>query len=158
MVVCWCALFLAVFVFPSSKSLVCLVAVACWAVLPLVVRGTTAYKQYYRPPAWYYRCGAEQGGYIGAGGGFFSPIPIRFAPSFLFLSPASTRRGRAPADLRLRGVPLHFLRWSRSPPRSLAMDASIAPVPSLLLSRFQILFLRGNGGCISRFLAKSRLE
>jgi len=26
------------------------------------------------------------------------------------------------------------------------------------LSRFQILFLRGNGGCISRFLAKSRLE
>ena len=66
---------------------------------------------------------------MGAGGGFFSPIPIHFAPSSLFLSPASTRRGRAPADLCLRGAPLHFLWWSRSPPRSLAMDAGIAPFP-----------------------------
>ena len=85
LVVCWCALSLAVFVFPSSKSLVCLVVVACWAVLPLVVRGTTAYvdKRYYRPPERYYRWGAGPGGYVGAGGGFVSPIPIRTVPSFL---------------------------------------------------------------------------
>ena len=46
---CWLFFSLAVFVVPSSKSLVGLVALACWAVLPLVVRGTTARKRYYRP-------------------------------------------------------------------------------------------------------------
>ena len=74
------------------------------------------------------------------------------------LSPAPSRRGRALAALRLRTVPLHFLRWSRSPPRPLAMDAGIAPVPLLFLSSFQISRFRGNSSCISRFLAKSRLE
>ena len=91
-------------------------------------------------------------------GWFPPPIPICFVPSFLFLSPAPSRRGRAPAALRLRTVSFHFLRWSRSPPRPLAMDAGIAPVPLLFLSSFQISCFRGNSGCISRFLAKSRLE
>ena len=47
-----------------------------------MVRGTTAYvdKRYYRPPERYYRWGAGSGGYVGAGGGFSSPIPICPAP------------------------------------------------------------------------------
>ena len=111
-----------------------------WAVLPLVVRGTTAYvdKRYYRPPERYYRWGAGSWGYVGEGGGFSSPIPIRTTPSSLSLSPATPRRGRAPAGRRLRAIPLHSLRWSRSPPRPLAMDAGIALVPSLFLSSSQI--------------------
>ena len=106
-------------------------------------RGTTAYvdKRYYRPPERYYRWGAGSGGYVGAGGGFSSPIPIRTAPSSLFLSPATPRRGRAPAGRRLRAIPLHSLRWSRSPPRPLAMDADNAPVPSFVLSPFSSCFL-----------------
>ena len=75
-------------------------------------------------------------------GGFLHPIPICFVPWFLFLSPAPSRRGKAPAALRLRTVPLHFLRWSRSPPRSLAMDAGIAPpflFSSCLVFRSRVL-------------------
>ena len=129
---------------------------ACWAVLPLVVRGTTADKRYYRPQRGTTAAGQDQG-VISGQGEVSLPHTHSLAPSFLVLSPAVLRRGRAPADLLLRGVPLHFLRWSQSPPSSLAMDAGIAPVPLLLLSLFQILCFRGNSGCISRFLAKSRL-
>ena len=116
------------------------------AVLPQVVSGTTALQR---------GTTAVRRGQ----GEFLLPHTLSLCPLIhLPLSPASPRRGRAPADLHLRGIPLCFLRWSRSPPRSLAMDAGIAPVPSLPLSCFQFLLLRGNGGCISRFLAKSRLE
>ena len=144
--------FLAVCVFPSSKSLVCLVAVACWAVLPLVVRGTTAPQHGTTAEGRDLRVKSRQGEVSSP------PYPFTLPLFSLPLSPASTRRGRAPVDLRLRGVPLHFLRWSRSPPRPLAMDAGIAPVPLLFLSSFQISRFRGNSSCISRFLAKSRLE
>ena len=120
------------------------------AVLPLI-SGTTA-------PQRGTTVGDENRGLSRGRGRFLLPHTHSLRPSFLFLSPASTRRGRAPADLRLRGVLLHFLWWSRSPPRHLAMDAGIAPVLSFVLSLFQFLFLRRNGGCISRFLAKSRLE
>lgn len=123
-----------------------------------MVRGTTAHKRYYRPQRGTTAAGRDQVVVSGQGEVSSPPYPFASPPSFRFLSPATHRHGRAPADLRLRGVPLHFLRWSRSPPHSLAMDAGIALVPSLLLSHFQILRLRGNGGCISRFLAKSRLE
>ena len=51
-----------------------------WAVLPLVVRGTTAYvdKRYYRPPKRYYRWGRDQG--VMSGQGEVSPPPYPFAP------------------------------------------------------------------------------
>ena len=39
-------------------------------VLPLYI------KRYYRPPERYYSCEAGLGGYVGAGGVSFSPIPI----------------------------------------------------------------------------------
>ena len=113
---------------------------ACWAVLPLVVRGTTAYKQYYRPQRGTAAAGQYQG-VISGHGEVSLPHTHSLAPSFLDLSPAVRRRGRAPADLLLRGAPLLFLRWSRSPPRPLAMDASIAPVPLLFVVLFQILCL-----------------
>ena len=74
----------------------CLVAVACWAVLPLVVRGTTAHKRYYRPPARYYHCGTGPGGYIGAGEVSSPPYP--FTSSLLSLPLSSLLSPREGSD------------------------------------------------------------
>ena len=107
---------------------------ACWTVLPLVVRGTTA-------PSAVLPLRDGTRGLSRGRGRFLLPHTHSLRPSFLFLSPASSRRGSAPVDLRLRGVPLHFLWWSRSPPRPLAMDAGIAPVPSFFYLFFSSCFL-----------------
>ena len=65
-----------------------------------VAGGTTAAgeryyrsKRYYRPPAWYYRCEARAGGYIGGRGSFFSPIPICAPPCSVPFSPATGAAG-----------------------------------------------------------------
>ena len=106
-----------------------------------MVRGTTAYKRYYRPPARYYRCGAGSGGYIGAGGGFFSPIPIRSPPR----SASSLQQLLAAGGLRR----ISFSGASLSIPFSgidphLVLLPWMPVLPPFLLSFclvFQILFL-----------------
>ena len=123
------------------------------AVLPLMwLSGTTAHHHGTTAE------GRGQGVKSWAGVVSSTPYPFASSPgsSSSLSSAISPREG--PAALRLRTVPLHSLRWNRSPPRPLPMDASIAPVPLLFVSSFQILRFRGNSSCISRFLAKSRLE
>ena len=61
-----------------------------------MVRGTTADKRYYRPPARYYHCGTGPGGYIEAGGVSSPPYPFALPP----LSSSSLQPPLAAGGLR----------------------------------------------------------
>ena len=125
------------FLFFGSVSLLFRSSVVAEAVLPLVASGTTAPSGTTALQRGTTAMRRGWGLYRGQGE-FLLPHTHSLAPSLCSSLFSNRRRGRALADLPLRGAPLHFLRWNRSPPCPLAMDAGVAPVPCFLLSRFPI--------------------
>ena len=155
MAVCWCALSSCLFVFSFELSHVVWLPWRAgryyrwWcAVLPLV-SGTTA-------PSTILPLRDGTRGLSRGRGRFLLPHTHSLRPSLPLSSLTSPREGSGGSSSPWRPSPFPLV---ESIPTSFSCHGCrYCPSPSLLLSRFQILLLQGNGGCISRFLAKSRLE